>query len=252
MGPSLTVIIPTFNESSNISSTVSAVLTRASRPPQVLVVDGGSSDATASLARAAGARVLCVPGGRAAQLNAGGAAAQGDTLFFLHADTRPPDAFDVALRETLRAPLPRRWWGGARVMPVAGAFRLKLDGDGWKMRAVEKVVGWRSRWLRLPYGDQGLFLSKDVFEKVGGFPDMPFMEDYAMVRKLGAVGSVVVSEKSVVSSARRWETLGVVKTSIINQCIVFGYHVGVPVPMLANWYRGALKKAASRSKRPNR
>jgi rSAM/selenodomain-associated transferase 2 len=234
--PSLTIIIPTYNEQSTIAATISAALRHASpMRPEILVADGCSTDGTAAAARRAGASaVLTVVGGRAKQLNAAARTAAADTLFFLHADSLPPAGYPRLIADVLLAP-----------MTVAGAFRLSIASPRKSIRFVECVVNARSRLLQLPYGDQGLFLSRDTFDAVGGYPDMLFMDDYAMSRRLAASGRgrLRISSSSVITSARRWETLGVVRTSIINQLVVLGYQIGVPVPTLQDWYRGSLRRA---------
>lgn len=234
--PPISVIIPTYNECSCIGTTVKNVLALAdtSRPPEIVIVDGGSSDNTTSFARNAGAsRVLVVSGGRAAQLNAGARIAASDTLFFLHADSTPPRGFPRHVAHALRA--------HKRV--VAGAFRLRIDSNVFGVRIIERIANWRARWMQLPYGDQGLFITKKKFEEVHGYPLMPFMDDYAMSRKLARVGRINIATQSVTTSARRWEALGVVPTTIINQLIIFGYQLGVPLPRLERMYRGVLKWA---------
>jgi hypothetical protein len=132
---------------------------------------------------------------------------------------------------------------------VAGAFRLRVDGRGWPLRFVEAVVNWRSTRLGLPYGDQGLFLRRAAFDAAGGYPDMPFLEDYEMSRRLSRAGTLAIADEAVVTSARRWQTLGVWRTSAINQCVVFGYHLGVPVTTLGYWYRGTLRRAVERQRK---
>lgn len=241
-GPSLSVIIPTYNEEAVIAVTVSQALSRGESsnrvPPEILVVDGGSSDNTILAARAAGAtRVLSISGGRAAQLNAGAAIARASTLFFLHADSIPPVDYPSHITRTLA--LPRT---------IAGSFRLRIDSKVWALRIVELVTNTRSRLFQIPYGDQGLFLTKSNFNAVGGYPDLTFMDDYAMSQKLSKSGRIRIANERVCTSARRWELVGVVRTSILNQCIVLAYHLGVPVPTLARWYRGALKNALSKRK----
>lgn len=238
MPPPLTIVIPTYNESGTISPTIGALLSLSSAPspPRILVVDGGSFDATRAEASAAGARVLTVAGGRAAQLNAGAdAAGAGDTLLFLHADTLPPQGYDVQVEDVLRAP-----------RAMAGAWRISIEGTGWQLRVVERWVNFRSTVLGMPYGDQGLFMRKAAFVDVGGYKDMPLMEDYEMSRRLRKFGGIRIARGTVKTSGRRWETLGVFQTTIINQCVVFGYHAGVPVKKLAEWYRGTLRRAEGR------
>lgn len=250
----ISVIIPTYNEESVISSTISAVYSHSclscraaiscdicccrGTSPEVLVVDGGSSDGTVAAARSAGAtRVLQVSGGRARQLNAGAAAASGSTLLFLHADSIPPHKYPAYITDALKRP-----------HTVAGAFKLRIASPWWPLRIVEMVTNTRAALLQIPYGDQGLFLTRDRFRAVGGYPLIAFMDDYAMSQKLAKVGRIRIANAAVTTSPRRWETVGFMKTSVLNQIIVFAYHLGVPVHVLGRWYRGAMKSALMNKK----
>lgn len=174
-------------------------------------------------------------GGRAAQLNAGAARAAAPTLLFLHADTIVPPSFDAEIETTLAAP---------RV--VAGAFSLKINSNIFGIRVVERVANWRARWLQRPYGDQGLFMTQERFREVGGYPNLQFLDDYVMVRNVARKGRIGISPAPALTSARRWETLGVVRTTLMNQIIIGAYHLGVPVGRLRNWYRRALVRAVAR------
>jgi rSAM/selenodomain-associated transferase 2 len=218
----LSVIIPALQERTTIADLVKRVADEGVQ--DIIVVDGGSTDGTAEFARAAGARVIASSPGRGTQQNAGVRAAQGDTLLFLHADTKPPQGFPAQIERTLAAP-------GV----VAGAFRFKLDDDAPGMRLVEKMVNLRSRCLRLPYGDQGLFVRKTVFEKVGGFPDEPLLEDYELVRRLRRVGRIAIAEGFAVTSARRWRKLGVVRTTCLNNLCLLAYWLGASPSTIARW-----------------
>jgi rSAM/selenodomain-associated transferase 2 len=223
--PQLSVIVPTLDESAALGAT----LRRAGEADgvEIIVADGGSRDATRGVASAAGAAVLVVPRGRAAQMNAGAAAARGRILLFLHADTLLPAGYADAVRGALDDPA-----------VVAGAFRFRTDGSGAAMRIVEGLANFRSRVLRWPYGDQGLFMEKRVFGEMGGFPAYPVMEDFELVRRLRRRGAVVAVDAPALTSARRWRKLGVLRTTLLNQLIIFGYLLGVPPERLRGWYRG--------------
>lgn len=220
----ISVIIPALNEAREILPTLDSC-----RAPgaELWVVDGGSRDETAALARSWGARVLDCTGGRARQMNLGARHARGDLLLFLHADTRLPRGFDECVRRVLADP-----------QVAAGAFRLGIDSPGRGLRVIETVANWRSRFLHLPYGDQGLFLRRSVFERAGGFPLLPIMEDFEFVRRLAGLGRVVIAPLAVSTSARRWHQVGPWKTTLINQTLVTGYLLGVSCERLARWYRG--------------
>lgn len=227
--PATSVIIPTYNEAKALPRTISLLHSRSALPLEIIVADGHSQDATVQTASNAGAKVLQVRGGRAAQLNAAARQSHGPNILFLHADTAVPPGFDVELRKVLQ---------GRNV--VAGAFRLSVDSDLRGMRFVECVANLRSRLLRRPYGDQGLFMRRECFESVDGYPDLPFLDDYEMVRRLSRRGKIAVSQKRVLTSGRRWEALGVVRTTVMNQVIIGAYHIGVPVWQLRTWYRDVL------------
>jgi rSAM/selenodomain-associated transferase 2/rSAM/selenodomain-associated transferase 1 len=220
----VSLIIPARNEERQIAATLHAV--RQSPCHEVIVVDGGSIDATAQHAKEAGATVLTSRPGRARQMNAGAARAKGGSLLFLHADTLLPPEWAEVVPRTLRAP------GVA-----AGAFRFRIEGNFPGKSVVEWMTGIRSRWLQRPYGDQGLFLSRVLFEEMGGFGDLPIMEDYEFVGRLRRRGLVVTVAEPVLTSGRRWETLGVLRTTFRNQWMLAGYHLGVTPEKLAALYR---------------
>lgn len=246
--PRLSVIIPTLNESACLADTL-AHLRRAAAPEtdgaplsaadgdyppapaiEIIVADGGSRDATRDIAARHGAVVIETAGGRAAQLNAGAARARGAWLLFLHADTRPPPDYPRLILQALQDPT-----------VVAGAFRLAIDAPGRALRLVEWGANLRSRLGGLPYGDQGLFLSKRVFEEVGGFAPLPIMEDFQLIRRLGRRGRVVTLPQPVHTAARRWQRYGVLRTFLINQLTVAGFLVGVKPEQLARFYRSRPK-----------
>uniref|UniRef100_A0A7C3VKT7 4,4'-diaponeurosporenoate glycosyltransferase n=1 Tax=Planktothricoides sp. SpSt-374 TaxID=2282167 RepID=A0A7C3VKT7_9CYAN len=224
----ISIVVPTLNEAAIIKETISQVK-KSGRDTlvEIIVVDGGSRDATMEIASSGGAKVIGSAGGRACQMNAGAKVAAGDVLLFLHADTRLPDRFDVLVRQTL-----------ATAGVVAGAFELKIDAPGWGLRLVEKGVNWRSRLLAMPYGDQAIFLPASVFWQLGGFRELPIMEDFELVLRLRRLGLMGIAPAPVVTSARRWQALGVVKTTAINQYMILGYYLGVSKARLAQWYRG--------------
>ncbi|MFZ7124602.1 MAG: TIGR04283 family arsenosugar biosynthesis glycosyltransferase [Desulfobacterales bacterium] len=223
-GRRISVIVPALNEAEGIMDAIEDA--RAGEDVEVIVVDGGSSDDTVSMVRKAGVRLIESPKGRGRQMNAGAAAASGGTLLFLHADTRLPRRFDRAVRRALRDP-----------SVAAGAFSLRIDAPGIGLRLVEWGANRRSRTLGRPYGDQALFLSARIFHELGGYPEIPIMEDYALIRRLSRYGRVVTLRQPVRTSARRWRRLGVLQTTLRNQLIIAGYRLGVSPDTLARWYR---------------
>lgn len=219
------VVIPTLNEESTLPATLEALCHDG--PEELIVVDGGSRDATIDVARRHGARVISSPPGRARQMNAGAAVASAARLLFLHADTLPPANWRQVVERALSRP-----------DVVAGAFRFGLRDPVPGRRLVEGLVRARCRWLGTPYGDQGLFLRRDLFEAVGGFPPWPILEDLETVRRLRRLGRVVVVPATARTSGRRWRKLGLARTMCRNGCILIGHRLGVPLEKLARWYHG--------------
>ncbi len=229
----ISIIIPVLNEAATIQET----LTRLDEATniEVIVVDGGSRDETVAianhlsktLAKSLNIKIISTAAGRARQMNAASAIATGDILLFLHADTHLPTGFDTLVRQALQNP-----------GTIAGAFELRIDAQLRGLRLVEKMVNVRSRFLSMPYGDQAIFLKAATFHDVGGFPDIPIMEDFEMMLRLRRRGRIAIVRASVLASGRRWQKLGVVKTTLINQLIIAGYFLGVPPAQLVRWYRG--------------
>ncbi len=221
----ISIIVPTLQEEHSLADTLEALPSRAD--VEVIVADGGSWDRTMEIAKQQGVTALQISGGRSCQLNAAAALSGGDILLFLHADTRLPDSFVEIVVRTLQ-----------EEGVVAGAFRLRIDGDGWGFRLIEAVANWRSRFLQTPYGDQALFVSRKAFEAAGRFPELPIMEDFALIQRLRKLGRVRLAEESALTSARRWKRLGLLRTTLINWGMVCGYYAGIPPARLASWYRG--------------
>ena len=216
----LSVIIPTFNEERTIGHTLDRV--RGGSTWEVIVVDGRSTDRTREIACAHGATVVESPLGRGRQLAAGASIATGDTLLFLHADTSLPLGFEDHVFRALDRP-------GV----CAGAFRLMIDGEGRSFRLIEKMVNFRSRVRQMPYGDQAIFVRANVLHQVGGFPDLPIMEDYVLMRRLRRLGRIEIAPATVVTSARRWIQQGIWRTTLLNQVCVAAYWLGVPAATIA-------------------
>lgn len=224
----ISIIIPALNESDYLERTLAPLVWDANC--EIIVADGGSSDGTDEVAVAAGARLIRAAPGRARQLNEGAGSAAGDVLLFLHADTLVPPQFGDLVRAAL-----------ASEQVVGGAFQLHIDGSQRSLRLIEWGANLRSRWRRMPYGDQGLFVKTETFDQLGGFRELPIMEDYEFVRRLRRQGRIVLLNQPITTSARRWETLGPWNTTWINQLVILGYHLGVSPQRLASWYRHPTK-----------
>jgi hypothetical protein len=220
----LSVIIPTRNEADGIARAIASA--RGAVQVEIIVADGGSTDDTIAVARQAGATVISCTGGRGAQMNAGAAMARGDVLLFLHADSVLPPNYQQHVHDILAA--------GATV----GAFRLSIDNAHWPLRFVAWCANLRSRWFRLPYGDQALFVSSESFLRLGGFRRWPLMEDYDFCHRARRLGRIAIAPIAVTTSDRRWRSRGIVRTTLTNWLCIIGFKLGVPIDRLAAWYRG--------------
>ncbi|MCP4747791.1 MAG: DUF2064 domain-containing protein [Desulfobacteraceae bacterium] len=226
--PYLSVVIPALNESEHISSTINRVLDNG---VEVIVVDGGSSDDTVAKAHRTGARVFETAPGRAVQQNFGAAQAKGAAILFLHADTRLPENYGRQVFDLLLDP-----------KTVMGAFRFKTDYNNRFMRFIELAVDIRSRVFKLPYGDQAFFMRKSTFDRAGGFPDAPIAEDLFFVRRLARMGKVVICPDYIVTSGRRWRSVGIFRVTLINYFIAAGCLLGVNPERLAYLYKTGFRK----------
>lgn len=223
----LSIVIPVLNEAENLSHTLEALkLWQFPGVVEVLAVDGGSCDDSVAVAKNAGCRGLSCRPGRGCQMNVGARAASGRYLLFLHADTIVPSDYPALICRSLSRP-------GVAV----GAFSLVIADQRPVFRFLEKLISWRSRRLGRPYGDQGFFMSRALFERVGGFWEEPLLEDVDLLRRLKKEGRLVVLPARIETSARRWQRLGVGYTTLVNQLVMFGYFLGVPPKYLARLYR---------------
>lgn len=216
----LSVVVPALNEADAVARAVRSAFDAGAA--EVIVVDGGSHDATAETARQAGAVVLDSARGRARQMNAGAEAATGDVLLFLHADTTLPDAANAHVRAAVER--------GAE----GGCFRLRFDADAPLLRLYAAAT--RLPIPGLVYGDRALWCTRAAFDAVGGFPDLPVFEDVAFVRALARRGRFRFLRPSVTTSARRFLRDGLLARQLRNALLTAGYWLGVPPERLARHY----------------
>jgi len=219
----ISVIMPVLNEEKTIGAALHALLPLG--PHEIIVVDGGSGDRTRRISVEAGAKVLMTGPGRARQMNRGALEAMGDVLLFLHADTRLPASAFRDIESALSDP---RYLGGR--------FDVELGSDRWLLKSVGFMISLRSRLSKVGTGDQAIFVRREIFAELGGFPDMPLMEDIAFCRKLKRMGDVACLKSKVVTSARRWETDGVWRTIFRMWTLKMLYLAGVSPARLKRFY----------------
>jgi rSAM/selenodomain-associated transferase 2 len=217
----VSIIIPTWNEAGGIGQTIRGL--RTQKPREIIVVDGGSTDATVEKASDAD-RVLVSMPGRAFQMNAGGAAACGDFLLFLHADCRLEAGAIRAIERTL-----------ARSAIRAGCLAMHVEAEGWGFRSIDACATARVRWTGVVYGDQGLFLRRQDFLRLRGFPPIRFMEDVFFSQRL-ACGRIVVLNKKIFVSPRRWQKVGLARQTLRNWTLTALALAGVSPDRLAAYY----------------
>lgn len=219
-------MVPTLNEAGEIGAALEALQPLRERGAEVIVVDGGSADGTAKLAAPLADRVLTSEAGRARQQNAGAREARGEILLFLHADTRLPLGSDGLILEGL-AGSGRGW----------GRFDVRLSGAHPALRVVERMISWRSRLTGMASGDQAIFVRRPLFHSVGGFPEIPLMEDLALSRALKRLGPPLCLRERVTTSSRRWERGGIARTILLMWRLRLAYYRGADPAELAERYR---------------
>ena len=190
------------------------------------MADGGSTDGSAALARAAGAAVVHAPRGRGAQLHAGIEASRGDWLLVLHADARLPAAALAEAEAAIR--------GG---VVSSAAWPLAIDAPGRWLRLVERGAALRWRLLGLAYGDQGLLVRRDRYDAAGGYPRTPIMEDVVLVRRLRRLGPLTRFRRAILADPRRWRREGRIRATVRNAALLLLFLAGVGPDRLARWYR---------------
>jgi rSAM/selenodomain-associated transferase 2 len=221
----ISIVMPVLNEAKIIETALQALQPLRARGHEAIVVDGGSRDATAQLARAGADRVIDAPRGRAQQMNAGARIARGDVLLFLHADTRLPADADLVLLQALQRT--GRCWG---------RFDVRIDSGRPLLRVVSALMSLRSRWSEICTGDQAIFVTAEAFARMGGYAPLALMEDIALSAQLRRCSRPVALRAAVVTSARRWERNGVVRTIMLMWWLRLRYFLGVSPAVLAQRY----------------
>jgi rSAM/selenodomain-associated transferase 2 len=219
----LSVIVPTLDEEATLATTLTRV--RVCGVHELLVVDGGSRDATCEVAARDADRVLRAPAGRASQMNAGAAAASGDVLLFVHADTLVPPGYADAIARALADPA-----------TVGGRFDVRFEGAGFLLWLVATGMNLRSRWTRIATGDQAIFVRRAAFEALGGYPQVPLFEDVRLAVALKRHGGIACLHERVVTSARRWERRGVMRTVLLMWGLRLGHALGIAPARLQRLY----------------
>ncbi len=224
MRPALCIVVPVLNEAPSLAAFLQGLDAYRQRGVRVVVVDGGSDDDTLSIARAHADLALLSPRGRASQMNAGAAACPADVLLFLHGDTQLPDHADLLVRRATRGAC--AW----------GRFDVRIASPRPVLRLVSWMMNRRSRWSGIATGDQAMFVRHELFWQLGGFPDIPLMEDIALSRRLKKHGPPACLRERVTTSARRWERHGVWRTIALMWRLRAAYFLGADPTQLALQY----------------
>lgn len=221
----LSVVVPVLNEAACIVGTLQSLQPLRARGHELIVVDGGSADGTPALAAGLADCVLAAPQGRAAQMNAGAAAARGDALLFLHADAQLPADADGLVRESLAEP--GRCWG---------RFDVRIEGRSPLLGVVAFCMNWRSRLTGIATGDQAIFATRPAFARAGGFPGIALMEDIAFSKRMKKLSRPACLAPAATTSGRRWERQGVLRTILLMWRLRLAYFLGARPEELARRY----------------
>lgn len=219
----ISIVIPVLNEEKSIAKTLAALTPL--KPHELIIVDGGSADTTREICKRLGATVLSAPRGRGRQMNHAARQATGEVLLFLHADTRLPESAFDDMHGALRNP-----------HCVGGRFDVQLEGSHWMLRMIGALISLRSRISKVATGDQAIFVRREIFDELGGYPDIPLMEDVAFARALKRQGAVACLRSRVVTSARRWEAEGIWRTIFRMWTLKLFYYLGVSPVRLKRYY----------------
>jgi len=222
--PGVAVVIPTLNEARTIAVGLQRILAEA--PDELVVIDGGSSDETVSLVKSAGVRVLESPRGRADQQNRGAESTSSEILLFLHADCHLEPGSLLHLRQYM----------SDHPGISGGCFRMIVESDDWRFRAINRAADIRAGVIGIPYGDQGIFVRRTLFNRLGGFPVVPLMEDVFLSLKIRGLGRIAVLPKRIFVSPRRWQSRGLIYQTLLNWCLTIAAAAHVSPEHLARYY----------------
>ena len=220
----ISIIIPALNEAANLPQLLSQLAPLRQRGAQLIIADGGSTDgAPERLAELA--QWLPAPRGRARQMNAGAAPATGEVLWFVHADSQLPEQADALIAAAL-----------ADGQHCWGRFDLRISGRPWLLKVVAQLINWRSRLTGIATGDQGIFVLRSTFESLGGFADLPLMEDVEFTSRLRQISRPACIRERLTTSGRRWESRGLWRTIFLMWRLRWAYWRGVPIEQIAKAY----------------
>jgi rSAM/selenodomain-associated transferase 2 len=218
----LSIIIPTLDEAECVGALLQQLQPLRTRGHEVILVDGGSRDATVALAEPLVDKLLTAPAGRARQMNAGAGAADGQVLWFVHADSIIPNKADVIILNSAG-----ELWG---------RFNVHMSGDRLLLRVVERLMNLRSRITGIATGDQGIFVSRALFKRIGGYTELPLMEDIDLSKRLKREQRPVCLQNTLTTSSRRWERKGIVRTILMMWYLRLAWFLGVPATRLVSRY----------------
>lgn len=221
------MVIPTLNEAAELPETLRR-LRLVSEVKEIIIADGGSGDETVKLAAAAGCVVVNAPAGRGRQLRAGAERATGDVILFMHADTWVPPEAGQALLACLTRP----------GVVVGGFYKVFREPPSWLVRGSRFKCWWRLLVARRVMADQGIFLRRETLARIRGAPDVPLMEEFELCKRLRPLGRIALADATVVTSARKFRKLGVLRTYALMWRVTVGYYRGVPLEELRRWYEG--------------
>ena len=219
----ISVVIPTLNEALILKDSLRAISDL--NPHEIIVVDGGSTDATILIAQTMASQVIKCKPGRARQMNAGAKKATGSLLLFMHADSKLTKKSFVRMKKRMTP-----------TETAGGAFSLQIESKKTSLKVISLLATWRAKYLNIVYGDQAIFVRNDIFQKMGGFSPLPICEDLDFFRRLGQQGEIILLKEKTHTSARRWKKEGILYTTLRNITIGSLFLLGFSPQTLSKWY----------------